>query len=450
MPERNIMKKASKQNNLMLYSNRIYNKYKQSNQLIESPYAQEFSAHEIKIFEIAAALVNSDDLERVSFKSNKQYKFSAKQLSEMLDTSVSTISHEIEKTAIRIMKKTIHLRRVLDNGEVEFEAINIIPYAKYESGVLTFDFNYAIIPYIVQINKKFGFTEYQLHYVLSLKSAYAIKLYKLLYQFKNIKIRRFTVEDIKQQFGVANKYNQYNDFKKNILMPSILQINELTDLEVKYNEVKLGRKVLKLEFLFKRKDNVLTISEEPELTNFETGSKELITIISRIEKFISDNTKSIINEFYEIKGLEYIESSIQYAERNAKTNFDRYLQDTLRNNWAETIIKKNMAQKSAELKKINIENQKKTKKQLEQEQDQLNKLQIEHEWNQLSVDEQKQYNNFVNKVSKKYTDQLINFPIYKNSLTFCVFAVSTERSYDRIVEGYFQKLLTQSLNINEI
>ena len=29
-------------------------KVRQSNNLIESPYAQEFSAHEIKIFEIAA------------------------------------------------------------------------------------------------------------------------------------------------------------------------------------------------------------------------------------------------------------------------------------------------------------------------------------------------------------------------------------------------------------
>jgi hypothetical protein len=60
---------------------------------------------------------------------------------------------EIEKTAKRIMKKTIHLRKILDDGTVEFEMINIIPYARYKDGVFKFRLNYSIIPYLVEINK---------------------------------------------------------------------------------------------------------------------------------------------------------------------------------------------------------------------------------------------------------------------------------------------------------
>ncbi len=157
----------------------------------------------------------------------------------------------------------------------------------------------------------------------------------------------------------------------------------------------------------------------------------------------------MVSKFYEEKGIDYIQSSIEYAQKNAKTNFDKYLQDTLTNNWAEAMIKKNIARRAAESKKIAVENQQKTKKQLEQEQDQLNKSQIEHEWHKLSDLEQKQYSDFTNLILKKHADILVKFPKWEDVLQYCIYAVSTNRTYDSIIEGYFQKKLNKSLNIDK-
>ena len=93
-------------------------KIRQSNHLIESPYTQEFTTHEIKLFEIANAGISKDDLNRANQQSNKRYVLTASQLAKLLNTSVSTISHEIEKTAKRIMQKSIHLRKILSDGIV--------------------------------------------------------------------------------------------------------------------------------------------------------------------------------------------------------------------------------------------------------------------------------------------------------------------------------------------
>ena len=160
-------------------------KVRQSNHLIESPYAQEFSAHEIKLFEIALSLFIPSDLDLFIRETNKKFSFSNSELAKLLNTKPNVISMEIENTAKRIMKKMLHLRKTLDDGTIEFQLINIIPFAEYKHGMFNFEINYKIIPLMIDVNK--NFTEYQVQYLLKMNSAYSIKLYKLLYQYKKIK-----------------------------------------------------------------------------------------------------------------------------------------------------------------------------------------------------------------------------------------------------------------------
>ncbi len=106
-------------------------KVRQSNDLIESPYAQEFSPSEIKLFEFSIASCSKDDLELIKLKRDKEFSISNKYLAALLHTSPSFISQEIENIADRIMHKKLHLRNLLDDGSIEFEMINIIPHARY-------------------------------------------------------------------------------------------------------------------------------------------------------------------------------------------------------------------------------------------------------------------------------------------------------------------------------
>lgn len=421
-------------------------KVRQSNNLIESPYSQDFSIHEIKLFEIALSEIKQEDLHLYETETNKKFTYSNVNLAHMLKTSTSTISHEIENTASRIMKKAIHLRKELPDGSIEFEMINIMPYARYKDGVLDFQINYQIIPYLIQLNS--NFTEFNLGNLLSMNSSYGIKLYKLLYQYKNIKFRKFLVNELKEQFGLSDKYPQYKDFKRRVLEPSIQQINKLTDLNVVYTEIKFSRKVEQIEFKFELKEKLKL--------NDSIDRKKLIKdevvyedeIINNLE--VSNNTKKLLIELLEAKGNIYVKESINYAKKNAKSNFEKYLLDTISNDWAQNDINKKISKLNNEQKKQEEKQFKNESIKKQQEKDNLNKSEIENLFYKLSEKKQSFYIEHTNIILNKLSIKLKTMNINEESLVFSVFAVSEGKSYDKLIESYIEKVQNLSLSIKSI
>ena len=422
-------------------------KSRQSNALNTSPYAQEFTAHEIKLFEISLASCSIDDLSLVKLKTDKELTFSNHELAMLLHTKPNVISMEIEKTSARIMHKTIHLRKVLDDDSIEFEIINIIPYAKYKNGQLSINLNYRVLSYLLEI--KDSFTEFNLRHLLAMSSSYSIKLYKLLYQYKNIKNRIFVINDLKIQFGIIDKYTNYFDFKKNIINPSVLQINNFTDLQVSYREIKLGRKVYKLKFLFEVKNNQTLKNPYQDEAIDITNDTIISRLTNELEMELSSQTKDLISKYQKEKGVEYVDASISYAKINAKTNFDKYLADTLTKGWAEVEIKKQIIRKNQVFEKVAANKQVNLKKEQDKEQDKLNKSIIQDKWNNLDDEEKVNYFDYANSILIKYTYKLINFSQAKQYLPLCIYAVSNQTSYDRLLELYVEQVLKVSLNINK-
>ena len=429
-------------------------KVRQSNHLIESAYAQEFTAYEIKVFEIAVASCIEEDMKLVVLKNDKEFVISNGELANLLHTKPNVISMEIEKTASKIMKKTIHLRKTLDDGTVEFKMINIIPFAEYKNGIFKFRLNYSILPYLIEINK--NFTEYQLHYLLSMNSAFAIKLYKLLYQYKNLKSRIFQVEELKNQFGILEKYLFYGNFKQRILDPSVKQINEFTDLKVSYKEIKCGRKIEKIEFFFTVKSLSEISNSQSNLSKDETllidnkiievnnnFPDELNKLVSDINHKISAPTKNCLLKYFHNKGAKYIQASIAYANDNAKTNYDKYLKDTLKNGWAEPyFIKLIMQERTQEKEEITRQEKLKEQqeKQLEKEVAHAKKSVIESEYYKLTDKIQNLYIESADKIFTENYEVLKAFPKIKDTLPIAIFAESNNKlqDYDFMLVGYLK------------
>ena len=444
-------------NKLSIISNQ---KVRQSNHLIESPYAQEFSVHEIKLFEIAIASFVQDDMNLYYKQNNKQFSLSNSELASLLHTSTSVISQKIENTAKRIMKKMLHLRKVLEDGSIEFEMINIIPYAQYKNGILNFEINYKVIPSLIDVSK--NFTEYQVNYLLTMNSAYSVKLYKLLYQYKKIKSRMFRLEDLKEQFGLLNKYPHYNNFKERILMPSIIDINARTDLIVSFNEIKFGRKIHKIEFKFETQlKEVHNDFKMVEITNIENkllsdviidsnNIKKDTSVISfglvpdkvivntmpeallqTISNKISPITKQILNNFYKDKGKNYITASIEYAEENAKTNFDKYLQDTLKNGWCIAKLNKIQEKIEKEVENKQIEEKTLLQQKKQEEQRQLKQKQIKESFLQLPLDER---NNIVSElvvqISKAVPEKINEILVEQEEYAISFWAIRNNINYN--------------------
>lgn len=361
----------------------IDKKVRQSNEFVDAPYMMEFTLHEIKIMEYLIADCKEKDYQLIGKKQGKEFTFSTSQMAKILNTSVSRIATDGDKLANSITSKRIIHKDYSAEGNIEgFLYLSIINEASYKNGKFYFELNYKALPFFVNVNK--NFTEFQLRHLLSMSTAYAVKLYKILYQYKNIGKRLFKLNDLRTQFGIGEKYQQYNHFKNRILDVSVKQINKITDIQVIYNEIYDGRKVDKLEFIIRSQSQLFNLENDikQEIDNIPV---ELNLIIQKLDNLISTTTKELLIKYYHLHGISYIEGSIAYAKKNAINNFDKYLQDTLNNHYAEITIN------NVELTRKNIKVQKKHLE-IKTMQHNKNKQQLLQQtidkYNQLSIKEQ--------------------------------------------------------------
>jgi len=110
-----------------------------------------------------------------------------------------------------------------------------------------------IIPYLTQLAGTY--TSYRLQHVAQMTSVYAIRLYELLMQWQMKGEREVSIDWIKKQFMVPDNYSQIGDLKRRVIQPAVDQINEHSNLWVKYSQRKSGRQVVALQFQFGPKDN---------------------------------------------------------------------------------------------------------------------------------------------------------------------------------------------------
>lgn len=130
----------------------------------------------------------------------------------------------------------------------------------------------AIVPLITRLEKQF--TKYELQQISNLNSAYAVRLYEILIAWRSTgKTPIFPLEEFRKKIGVLeNEYLRSDNFKKWIIELPIKQINEHTDITVKYEQHKKGRSIYGFSFSFKQKKNE-EISVKKELDLSEPYSK---------------------------------------------------------------------------------------------------------------------------------------------------------------------------------
>ena len=143
-------------------------------------------------------------------------------------------------------------RLVNDNLEqVESNWVQSIAYAN-NSSYVKIKFTEAVMPLITNLEKHF--TSYQLEQVKDLTSIYAIRLYELLISWRQTKKVELSLVDLRLKLGIEpNEYKAMNNFKAKVLDLAVSQINEHTDITVKYEQVKQGRSITGFTFTFKQK-----------------------------------------------------------------------------------------------------------------------------------------------------------------------------------------------------
>lgn len=114
-------------------------------------------------------------------------------------------------------------------------------------------FTPEVIKYMTRLETEF--TSYQLEKVGNMTSAYAVRIYELLAQHRDIGNRTLNMTWLRETLQIApDEYKLTTNFIRKVIEVAVDQINKHSDLTVSYKPVKTSRAITDFAFKIKSKD----------------------------------------------------------------------------------------------------------------------------------------------------------------------------------------------------
>ena len=216
-------------------------KITKSNDLVEASY--KLTLNEQRVLLMAIAHIDS----RKPLIKKYYFRISARDFAETFGIEIKHAYEALEDAAKRLLKQIV---QTYDRKNKVCEQFHWVFHVKYFNGegFVELGFSPNIIPYLTLLSQRF--TSYELQHITRLNSSYAIRLYELLKQFAQTNERVIPLERFKERLELADQYPRFFDLKRRVIQPAVDEINAYTDLEVKWDTVRKGRKVMSLMFIF--------------------------------------------------------------------------------------------------------------------------------------------------------------------------------------------------------
>jgi hypothetical protein len=225
----------------------------QSNELVEATYSPELTTRAHKVARFILSLISPDD------KDLKLYTVPINSLKTFLgykeNTAWGNFYPEIRDIAERLNQEPI----VIKSGEKVTTAYFIAGY-EIDSleRTITFEVSLLLKPYLLALRR--NFTRYPLNYISRLRSAYSIRLYELLCQYKTIGYRTFELSALQMMLG--SDYAFYGNFKDKVLNIAKRDLVANTDIDFEYDEIKTARRVTAIKFrIFSNKNSDVPLDD---------------------------------------------------------------------------------------------------------------------------------------------------------------------------------------------
>lgn len=271
---------------------------------------EDFKSHELKISDFALLT-----------QSNSEDKYS-----------------ELKKTIKRLMQRVMEINEPETNNFVQVAWLSSA-YYKFQKGCVLLEFSPRLKPYLLQL--KSHFTKINIVDTLNLKSTHAVRIFELLLQYNDLGFRKITIDDLRSYCGIEkHKYKNYFDLKRKVIEKSKIEINEKTDYEINYVEIKESRKIVALEWSIKKKN---LLKEQQEKLNLV--QKELRSDLALIEAlseygFSKAMAKRLIKNNGEITVRNAINAVDVQVKKGQAKNPKAMLHVAIQEKWHPDIFKK--------------------------------------------------------------------------------------------------------------
>jgi plasmid replication initiation protein len=163
-----------------------------------------------------------------------------------------------------------------------------------------------LLPYLTKLTK--NFTKYKLANVAKFKSIYSYRLYEFLSRWGR---GEYTVSIawLKERLELTDKYERMDRFKADVIDVAVKEINELSDVNISYKQVKKGRSVIALQFNYAIKQN--RKKHDPEV---DADTHSLSKLKSKNKPQSSQSEKSEMTGCINIDIFQFNDKDKQLAE----------------------------------------------------------------------------------------------------------------------------------------
>lgn len=292
---------------------------KQSNAMNEARY--KLSMQEQRLILTIASMIKDEDTHTT------EYSMTAKQLSKLWGISLEQTYKEADTITEALHSRTLTIR---DTKAKYFRRSNWVHRSEYKNGVLTMRMHEDLAPHLFQLKK--AFTVVQLETVLKMKSIYAIRIYELLKQYEKLEERTFTVHELREILVLEDKYPQYYDFKKKVILQAQKELAR-TDMAFEFTEDKKDtRSIQEITFTFAKKTD-----EEKELTEFKKW----------FNKEFKDYEGALVGTLYD--GEIYINKKGYFYDARDKNH--KFSKDEIERIWLGLMDKKYILEETLRVRK---------------------------------------------------------------------------------------------------
>ena len=156
-----------------------------------------------------------------------------------------------------------------------------------------------------------NFTKYLLEQVSDFKSKYSIRLYELLIKYRDIEnSKKYSIDEIRNLLGLENtEYTRTAVFKRDVIDKAITEINEKSDIQIKYEQFKEGRTISHILFKLSKK------KEKKSKSARDQNTVDMFNSMSFKQVDMFGDKLSKLDSFQAHYKAEIGESTEQYAER---------------------------------------------------------------------------------------------------------------------------------------
>lgn len=217
-------------------------------------------------------------------------EITAEKFANACGIKVNSAYSQLEEASKTLMQRSFSYK----NDRGKRVRVTWVIRSVYEDGFISVCFPDEVLLMLKVLNADNPYTKYKQDSVLKLKGEYSIDLYHIAKKFEGMKVFSMSLDEIKQEFSLPKSYDHISNLKARMIKPATKEINEKTDVNITYENIKRGRQVVGLKFTVKGKPKpkeMLDVKRDPHTADMFTIdglSDAQLARITRNERFKSD------------------------------------------------------------------------------------------------------------------------------------------------------------------